>query len=108
MKKTVSKKRTKTAAAMPDEILVVTGESGTRGWGPKPLKVSELALQMSVFIGQMGEVLDKTPAKLGSFQFEEFEIQAEITAKGSLALLGTGGEAGATGGIKFVFRRTAS
>ena len=107
MKKTMSKKSAQPTTTTVDEILVVTGESGIRGWGPKPLRVSELTEQMNVFISQMGEMLGKTPTKVGNFQFEEFEIQAEITAKGSLALLGTGGEAGATGGIKFVFRRAA-
>jgi hypothetical protein len=107
MKKPVpNSRRGKTAT--PSEILVITNDAQTRGWGPKALKVSELTAQMNVFISQIGEMVGKTQATVGSFRFEEFEIQAEITAKGSLALLGTGGEAGLTGGIKFVFRRAAS
>jgi hypothetical protein len=104
MKKAVNNKRSATRSASPDEILVVTGDSGVRGWGSK-LKVSELTTQINIFVGQIGEVLDKTPPELGGFQFEEFEITAEITGKGQLALLGTGGEVGATGGIKFLFKR---
>jgi len=52
--------------------------------------------------------LEKTPEKLGKFQFEEFEVYAEITGKGTLAILGTGGEIGATGGLRFVFRRSSN
>jgi|GEM_PF-836504 len=87
------------------ELLVVTGDSGTRGWGATRLKVQDLSTQINNFLDQMGGILEKTPHKLGRFQFEEFEVNAEITGKGSLALLGTGGEVGATGGIKFLFRR---
>ena len=54
----------------------------------------------------MNDVLEKTPPKMGRFQFVEFEIHAEVTAKGKLAILGSGGEAGVTGGLKFVFRRS--
>ena len=86
-------------------IWVVTGEPTTRGRNLKELKIEELSININLFLEQMDGVLEKTPEKLGKFQFVEFEIHAEVTAKGSLALLGTGGEAGATGGLKFVFRR---
>jgi hypothetical protein len=98
MKKTVSQ----------NEILVVTGEGETRGWGSaKKLKVEELSVQVNLFLGQMNGILGSAPKKVGTFQFVEFEVYAEINAKGALALLGTGGEAGAKGGVKFVFRRSA-
>lgn len=108
MKRTAHKKPSATKSAQPDEILVLTGDSNVRAWGPKPLKVSDLTTQVNIFVSQIGEVLDKTPTKLGGFQFEEFEINAEITGKGALALLGTGGEVGAKGGIKFRFKRVQS
>jgi len=87
------------------ELLVLTSDTGTRGWGATKLKVQELSAHVNLFLNQMNSILEKTPQTLGQFRFEEFEVQAEITAKGSLALLGTGGEAGATGGVKFLFRR---
>ncbi len=37
-----------------------------------------------------------------------FLVHAEVTAKGSLAILGSGGEVGATGGLRFVFRRSTA
>ena len=86
-------------------LVVVSSNSETRGFGVKTLSVDELSKHMQAFLNQMGSVLEKAPAVIGAFRFEEFEVNAEITGKGSLALLGTGGEAGASGGIKFVFRR---
>jgi hypothetical protein len=92
-----------------DSIWVVTGETvATRGGAMKQLKVEELASNVTLFIEQMGRILKETPGKVGEFHFDEFEVSAEITGKGSLAILGTGGEVGATGGVKFVFRRSPS
>lgn len=89
-----------------DTILVITGSSTTRGGSLRELKVEELSVNVILFLEQMDRVLTKTPEHLGEFQFVEFEVSAEVTAKGMLAILGTGGEAGATGGLKFVFRRS--
>jgi len=92
-----------------DTILVITGDSlTTRGGGVKPLKVDELSVNVNLFIEQMSNILEKTPEKLGKFNFEEFEVYAEITGKGTIAILGTGGEVGATGGLRFVFRRSSA
>jgi len=92
-----------------DTIWVVTGGSITRGNGSKqtkPLKVEVLADNINLFIGQIGAILSNTPEKLGKFHFEELEVHAEITGKGTIALFGTGGEIGAMGGLRFVFRRS--
>ena len=94
-----------------DTIWVVTSEPmATRGTGikqAKPLKIDVLAENINLFIGQMGSVLEKTPEKLGKFHFEELEVHAEVTRKGTISLFGTGGEIGATGGLRFLFRRSA-
>jgi hypothetical protein len=90
-----------------DEILVVTSEEGVvRGGLTNRLKTEELARHITTFLHQMGRVLDEVPETAGAFRFTDFEVSAEVTAKGSLALLGSGGETGAKGGLKFVFRRT--
>ena len=92
-----------------DMMWVVTSEPLVRRGGgigqAKPLKVEVLAENINLFIGQMGSILEKTPEKLGRFNFEELEVHAEVTGKGTLTLFGTGGEIGATGGLRFVFRR---
>ena len=91
-----------------DEILIISSDTTTRGFAPGKLKVDELTQGFSVFVLQMKTVLEKTPSELGPFGLDEIELHAEVTGKGSLALLGTGGEVGAAGGIKFVFRRSKS
>ena len=106
MKKVTAPKKQTQAKFKLDEILVVTSDTATRGWGSRSLKVSELKEHMGNFLEQVGAIISKTPETVGSFRFEEFEISAQVTAKGSLALLGTGGEAGGSGGLKFVFRRS--
>ena len=40
-------------------------------------------------------MLEKTPEKVGKFHFDKFGGYAEITGKGTVAILGTGGEVGA-------------
>ena len=47
-------------------------------------------MNINLFIEQMGIVLEKTPEKLGKFQFDEFEVHADITAQGTIAVLGSG------------------
>lgn len=89
-----------------DVILVAAADAGTRRLQPAKLSVDELVTNVNRFLEQMGKVLEKTPPSLGSFHFAEFEVSAEVSAKGSLVLLGTGGEVEAKGGLKFVFRRT--
>jgi hypothetical protein len=89
-----------------DKIWIVTSDAlVTRGSGPKQLKVEELAVNVNIFLNQMGNLLENTPERIGGFQFDEFEVHAEITTQGTIAVLGTGMQAGATGGLRFVFRR---
>ena len=90
-----------------DTIAVITAEAAqTRAWsGVKELEVKVLADNVQHFLQQIERVLAQAPAMLGEFRFEEIEVHAEISAKGTLSLLGTGGEAGASGGLKFAFRR---
>ena len=66
-----------------DTIWVVTGETVvTRGGGMKQLKVEELALNVNLFIEQMGSILEKTPEKVGKFHFDEFEVSLRSQEKG--------------------------
>jgi len=90
-------------------ILVKTsGAADMRGLGPGELKVADLSVNVNLFLGQIETLLERAPDTVGRFEFAEFEVHAEVSAKGQLILLGAGGEAGATGGLKFVFRKTKS
>jgi hypothetical protein len=66
---------------------------------------TELANNMNRFLENLNVALEQTPNKVGNFEFVELEIYAEVSAKGTFKVLGTGVEAGGNGGLKFVFRR---
>lgn len=97
----------KTSADSANTIEVITSGPTTRRRGVKSLPIEPLAENIRLFMDKISGILGGTPEQVGSFQFAEFEIHAEITAKGTLAILGSGGEAGATGGLKFVFKRVS-
>ncbi len=87
-------------------VWIATAESvQMRGGELRELDVNQIGGNVNLFLGQMGTILKDTPDKLGPFQFVEFEVHADISAEGQIILLGTGGKVGASGGIKFVFRR---
>jgi len=91
-----------------DRIWVVVNDDliATRGGGVKQLQVQEIAVNVHIFLEQISSVLEKTPETLGKFHLDELEIHAEVTAQGAIALLGTGVQAGTSGGLRFVFRRS--
>ncbi len=92
----------------PNTLWVATSESvEMRGDQFQELDVDQFAVNVNVFLAQMGTVLQKAPEKMGKFQFVEFEVSAEISAEGQVILMGAGGKVGATGGIKFVFRKAS-
>ncbi len=93
--------------AEPSSPLTRGGQEG-RGTSKQPLKVEELTTNVTIFIQQLSKVLESAPDTLGKFHFDEFEIHADISADGTLAILGSGLHAGASGGLKFVFRRGAA
>lgn len=91
-----------------DTILVrATDATVTRRiGGPKELKVEVLAENVNLFLGQIEGMLAKAPEEVaGKFKLTEFTVSAEVSAKGSLVLLGTGGEVGGSGGLTFKFQR---
>jgi archaellum component FlaC len=82
-----------------------TRAGGERRVTETKVDVENLSNDINTFIKQIGKSLEKTPDQIGNFQFVELEVHAEISAKGTLKLMGTGIETGTTGGLKFVFRR---
>lgn len=95
-----------------DTIWVLVNTSDIwRGGGEierKGIDARKLSENMKHFLEQMGVLLKEAQEYVGQFHFEEFELSAEVSADGSLAILGTGLQAGAKGGLKFVFRRSPS
>ena len=72
------------------------------------IKLSELTENFNQFMKQIEGLLKETPVEVENFELSEFEVSAGITGTGKLALWGIGGEAGANGGLRFVFKRKNS
>lgn len=64
-----------------------------------------LASNVKEFLENLQTVLSNPPEDVGSFKVDSISITAEISAKGTLNILGTGGELAGKGGITFVFTR---
>jgi hypothetical protein len=47
----------------------------------------------------MGKVIGVVPDAMGAFRVDEITFTAEVSAKGSVNLLGTGGEIAGGGGV---------
>lgn len=87
------------------EILITTA-SNTRSLGrPKPLPVEVLSENVNIFLGQIGDVLDKAPQNIQHFHLDEISVTVEVSAKGELSLLGSGVGVEGKGGLSFVFKR---
>lgn len=89
-----------------ESISVVTVGPITRGGlQSKNLKVEELADGMQRFVKQLDSVLSRAQKESGEYKLKQIEVFVQIGAKGGISLLGVGGEASASGGIKLVFSR---
>lgn len=91
-------------------IIALEDNSGLRSFGETSIKkididADQLAINVNLFLAQMGSVVAKTPDEVGKFTLSEIEVSAEINGKGQVVLWGVGGEVGASGGIKFTFRK---
>ena len=64
-----------------------------------------LQIQLNGFLAKMNKVVKDLPTMIGEFELDEVELSVEITAKGTVAFLGAGGEIGGTGGLKFNLKR---
>ncbi|MDQ5821107.1 MAG: hypothetical protein M3540_06685 [Actinomycetota bacterium] len=69
------------------------------------LPSKQLRENLGGFLDSMEEVVGRIPQALGSFSVDKVELSAEISAKGTVSLVGTGGELGATGGITITLVR---
>jgi hypothetical protein len=61
--------------------------------------------QLLGFMDKVGAMVGSLPENLGKFTLQEIELSLEITAKGEIGFLGTGGGLEGTGGIKMTLRR---
>ena len=88
-------------------ILVTTSDMvNARGKPPREIQVDVLGKNINLFVTQIVSILDKAPDQIDKFRLTQIAVSAEISAKGSLVLLGTGVESEAKGGLTFVFTRS--
>jgi hypothetical protein len=73
----------------------------------KELEIETLADNVKLFMFQIEQIMEEAPEEVGKgkFKLSELTVSAEVTGKGELALLGTGIEIGAQGGLTFTFKR---
>jgi hypothetical protein len=71
------------------------------GWGE--VAVDVLRQRVEAFVAAMRSVLDGVPAAVGDYRLDQVQVSAEISAKGQVSLLGTGGELSGKSGLTFTF-----
>ncbi|GAA2632989.1 Pepco domain-containing protein [Paractinoplanes durhamensis] len=72
------------------------------GWGEVP--VDKLRQRVGEFLTSMRAVLADVPAGIGEYRLDQVQISAEVSAKGQISLLGTGGELAGKAGLTFTFK----
>ncbi|MGK7875068.1 MAG: hypothetical protein AB4426_17750 [Xenococcaceae cyanobacterium] len=69
------------------------------------IKAEDLKQNVTEFLEVVEEAFDQAEKPSSKIQLDELELSVEINGKGKVSLLGTGGEAGASGAIKLKFKR---
>jgi len=109
----MNKKRTTRKQA--SEVLSVLGYEGVEERGlferrvvPGVIDVEKLGDEVKAFMGAMEKVIGKLSGRVADYDLETISVTAEVSAKGRLSLLGSGGEVGGKGGLTFTFRRSGA
>jgi hypothetical protein len=69
------------------------------------LSAEQLRDNLGEFLDSLEKVVQRIPAAMGGFSVDTVTLSAEINAKGTVSLVGTGGEVGAKGGIAITLKR---
>ena len=69
------------------------------------IPAGELQSRLGDFVSSMREVIASLPERAGGFRLNEVTFSAEVSAKGTVSLLGSGGELAGQAGITFTFTR---
>ncbi|WP_204153018.1 hypothetical protein [Leptolyngbya sp. CCY15150] len=95
-----------------DRIWVVTVRQSTtlterRELIETQIDVGVLSGELQSFLSKLGSILTATPKAIGDYELDEIELSAEVSASGTIKILGSGIESSLGSGLKFVFRRKA-
>jgi hypothetical protein len=113
-KQPATEKRTpskdKSAAQAEGQIMVIGRVSGEmRGFGDgvvsRTLDAEVLKKNLDAFMKTMGEVIDKVQGQFQNYQLDTIKLKADLSASGSVSLLGSGGKLEGSGGLEFTFKR---
>jgi hypothetical protein len=95
-----------------DKISIITVRESTtlaekRELFETQLNTSVLSDELQKFLSKLNNILTNIPKNVNEYQLDEIELSAEISASGTIKILGSGVESELGGGLKFVFRRKA-
>jgi hypothetical protein len=102
----VGKTRTKKDQLIP--VFGISGDTGERGWfrrssdmeyGREFVSTKVLQTEIAKIASRMDEMLEKLPQTKSEFQISTVTFSLEISAKGTVSLLGSGGEVAGKGGL---------
>jgi len=68
------------------------------------IDASELRNRLQTFLGAMEQVIGGVSATVGRYHLDTVTLTAEVSAKGTVSLLGTGAEVAGKGGLTFTFK----
>jgi hypothetical protein len=74
----------------------------------KVVDVQKLEQEVQSFLAAMEQIIGRLNHKVAEYTMDSVTVSAEVSAKGNVSLLGTGGEIGGKGGISFTFKRLPS
>lgn len=74
-------------------------------FGRGEIASDDLRRRLENFLTAMRQVIGGLPQQMDNWQMSTVTLTAEITAKGAVNLLGTGGELSGKGGLTFTFIR---
>lgn len=94
-------------------VFGLADDSEQRGWFSRAdaeyargvVSSKKLQEQVRALVEGLAPALDSLTTGIGHFEVESVEIKAEISAKGTVSLLGTGGEVAGAGGIAITLTR---
>jgi hypothetical protein len=72
------------------------------------IDVDRLGEEVKAFTAAMERILGSLAKEIAGYRVDSVSLTAEVSAKGRLSLLGSGGELGGKGGITFTFKRAPS
>jgi len=69
------------------------------------VKTDTLRDNLESLLGKLNGVMSSLPAEIGQYDLTEMTLAVSVTAKGSVSLLGSGGEVSGQGGITLKLTR---